>query len=256
LNPGPEGNLLIEVYDGSDALARACGVRFITVVRNAVDARGIATVALAGGATPKDLYNLLATDAEFRASTPWPKIHFFFGDERDVPPVDAQSNFAMVNGALLGHLPAHTTNVHRVHTEHQDASAAAREYEDELAVLFHRHHAIVSGFPRFDLVLLGLGPDGHVASLFPDSFALDEKKRWVVATWVAKLNTNRVTMTLPVFNQAAEIIMLVAGQEKAEIVGRVLGRVPAQGRLPAQLIQPVNGICRWMLDKAAAGQLA
>ncbi len=152
-------------------------------------------------------------------SIPWDKIYFFWGDERHVPPDDAESNYRMANEALLSKVPVPPGNVFRIHSEEKDASIAASQYEQTLQQFFH---LAPGDFPRFDLIYLGLGPDGHAASLFPDSAALNERRRLVVANWVEKFKTDRITFTFPVLNAAACVVFLASGPDKAAIVHQVL----------------------------------
>ena len=239
----------IEVFATAADLFHAAAEEFIRVARTAIGAQGRFTVALAGGSTPKALYSLLASNY---ANFAWNRVFLFFGDERHVPPTDSESNYRMVNEALLTKIAIPAENVFRVPAENPDASAAAAEYEGQLRRFFE----IKPGeFPRFDLVLLGMGPDGHTASLFPDSAALDEQSRLVVANWVEKFKTHRITFTFPVLNRAAEVMFLTSGGEKAEMVRQVL-----EGKntppLPSQRVQPSDGKLLWMLDEAAAAKLA
>jgi len=239
----------IEVFATAADLFHAAAEEFIRVARTAIGAQGRFTVALAGGSTPKALYSLLASNY---ANFAWNRVFLFFGDERHVPPTDSESNYRMVNEALLTKIAIPAENVFRVPAENPDASAAAAEYEGQLRRFFE----IKPGeFPRFDLVLLGMGPDGHTASLFPDSAALDEQSRLVVANWVEKFKTHRITFTFPVLNRAAEVMFLASGGEKADMVRQVL-----EGKntppLPSQRVQPSDGKLLWMLDEAAAAKLA
>ena len=238
----------IEVVATPGDLFRAAAEEFIRAARTAIGAQGRFAVALSGGSTPKNLYSLLAAGYTDFA---WNRVFFFFGDERHVPPTHAESNYRMVNEALFSKVAVPPGNVFRVPAENPDADAVAAAYEGQLRKFFE----IKTGeFPRFDLILLGMGPDGHTASLFPESAALAEQTRLVVANWVAKFNTHRITFTFPVLNHAAEVIFLVSGAEKASIVHQVL-----EGRntpsLPAQQVQPTNGKLLWMLDEPAASQL-
>jgi 6-phosphogluconolactonase len=253
-NPLQTKNEFVEVFPDVASLTRAAAQRFVRLAQEAVAMRGVFTVALSGGSTPKSLYTLMAADQNLRISIPWSKIHFFFGDERHVPPDNTESNFRMANEALFQRLPPDETNVHRIHTEQSDAARAASEYEDDLAEFFQGHRLVVEGFPRFDLIFLGMGPDGHTASLFPDTSALRETNRWMVANWVEKFKAYRITITFPVLNNAAEVILFVAGFEKASMVAEVLERTAHAPQYPVQMVQPHNGIKRWMLDEAAAAQ--
>jgi len=219
--------------------------------KEAVEERGRFTLALSGGSTPRNLYNLLATNA--RTSLPWDRMFFFFGDERHVPPTDNDSNFRMANEAMLSKAPVPQANIFRVPAENPDASAAAEAYEQSLQKFF----ALEPGqFPVFDLILLGLGPDGHTASLFPGTAALQDKTRLVVANWVEKFNTFRITFTLPVLNAARCVAFLVSGTDKAPALESVLQSDAPGEQYPAKLVHPANGKLIWLVDRAAASGLA
>jgi len=238
----------IEVLATAAYLFHAAAEEFVGAARAAIGAQGRFTVALSGGSTPKALYSLLASNY---ADFVWNRVFLFFGDERHVPPTDAESNYRMVEESLLTKIAIPSENVFRVPAENPDASAAAAEYEAQLRRFFE----IKSGeFPRFDLILLGVGPDGHTASLFPDSAALDEQSRLVVANWVAKFNTHRITLTFPVLNRAAEVMFLASGADKAEMLHQVLEGKNAPP-LPSQRVEPSDGKLLWILDEAAASKL-
>ena len=229
-------------------LFHAAAEEFVRVGKAAIAARGRFTVALSGGSTPKSLYSLLAAQ---HAAFNWDHTFLFFGDERRVPPDHPDSNYRMVKEALLTKLSIPADNVFRVNAENPDAAAAALEYETEL----RRFFALTSGdFPRFDLILLGMGLDGHTASLFPGSDGLKEQSRLVIANWVEKFNTHRITFTFPVLNHAARVMFLASGPDKADMVHQVL-----EGKhtppYPSQQVQPINGTLLWMLDEAAAAKL-
>ena len=222
--------------------------QFVRLTTDAVQARGRCTVALTGGSSPKGVYQLLGAPA-FRARVRWSEIHFFWGDERHVPPDHPDSNYRMAVQAMLSHVPVPPANVHRMRGELPDAERAAREYEDAI-----RRCVEGQTIPRFDLIHLGIGTDGHIASLFPGSAGLEERQRVCVANWVPKLNAYRITLTLPVLNAAHLVTFIATGVGKASIVQRVLqdrGEPP----LPAQLIQPTHGELWWMLDRGSAGEL-
>ena len=220
---------------------------FAAQAAEAVQARGRFTVALSGGSTPKTLYALLAT----KPGIPWDKVYFFWGDERHVPPDDPESNYRMVNEALLSKIQVPAGNVFRIHAEENDAAAAAQQYEQTIKDFFH----LSSGqFPRFDLIYLGTGPDGHTASLFPGTAALNETQRLVVANWVPKFNTHRLTFTYPVLNAAACVTFLASGPDKAPILHEILENSAAG--LPSQKVQPTNGKLIWLVDEAAASKLS
>src|SRR6202040_3888746 len=221
-------------------LFQAAAEEFLRIASEAIAQRGRFTVALAGGSTPKNLYALIAANAS--TTLPWDKMFFFWGDERHVPPDNPDSNYRMANEALLSKVPVPAANIFRVPTENPDASAAAAAYEQTLRKFFD----VAAGeFPRFDLILLGMGPDGHTASLFPETAALNEKVRLVVANWVEKFHSYRITFTLPVLNHAACDMFLVSGKDKADMVRRVLADQNAD--LPSQKVHPADGGLLWLL---------
>jgi 6-phosphogluconolactonase len=242
-----------QIYQDADALAKAAALEILHLAQQNVSERGIFTLALAGGSTPRKLYTLLGTDPEFRAF-PWNETHLFFGDERHVPPSHIDSNYNMVNSTLLnsGLVPA--ANVHRVRAELPDANMAALDYDVEVHSFFTPGMRMDT-LPRFDAVLLGMGPDGHTASLFPGSKALEEKERWVVANWVEKFNSARITFTFPVINAAKKVLLLVAGADKTDMMVEVLVNRRGEEAYPVQSVKPVDGEKVWMLDRAAAERL-
>ncbi len=231
------------VFDTPEQLALATAHQFLEYARVVSAKLGWFSVALAGGRTPKRVYELLASD-EFRGGVDWSKVHLFFGDERAVPPGDLESNFRMAVESLISKVPIPAGNVRRILGETEVAESALA-YERELRAYF----AGLS-WPGFDLVLLGMGTDGHVASLFPDSEALEEGNRWVVATRNTQ-GQNRISLTIPAINHAARIMFLVTGSEKAATLARVLNDT-APDQLPAQLI---HGSVEWFVDRAAASLL-
>jgi 6-phosphogluconolactonase len=244
----PEEAGKILVLDDASQVARLAADRFAELARAAIDERGRFSVALAGGSTPKRAYELLSSD-EYKDQLDWSKVHIFFGDERCVPPDDAESNYRMANEALLSRLPLTPQNIHRIQAV-GDAVAGARLYEDELRTYFND-----APWPSFDLILLGMGDDGHTASLFPGSPALNEQQAWVAANWVEKFNAFRITLTVPAINHAAHIVFLVTGENKAERLAEVLSGERELERLPSQLINPVSGSLEWFMDKAASARL-
>ena len=246
----------VEIFTDVAALTSEAENLFVRLAQDAVAKRGIFTVALSGGSTPKGLYTSMVTDNSLRAAIPWPQIHFFFGDERHVPSDSPGSNFRMVNEAMFLRLPPGSAHIHRIFGELADAAEAASRYESEMRDFFESHGLVEEGFPRFDLIFLGLGPEGHTASLFPESLALRETHRWVLANWVEKLKTHRITLTFPVLNNAGDVVLLVAGSAKAQIMADVLERTADVPKYPVQSVQPRSGTERWMLDKAAASQLS
>ena len=232
-------------------LFQAAAEEVLRAATHAVAERGRFTIALSGGSTPRNMYTLIAANAA--TTLPWDRMFFFFGDERHVPPDDPESNYRMANEALLSKVPVPPANVFRIPAENPDADAAAEMYEQTLRKFF----ALAPGeFPRFDLILLGIGPDGHTASLFPETAALQEKTRLVVANWVEKLNTSRITLTLPVLNHARCVAFLVSGIDKAAALHEVLeGKAPAE-KYPSKLVQPSEGKLIWFVDRAAASELS
>jgi 6-phosphogluconolactonase len=238
----------IEIFPAASNLFHAAAEEFMRAARTAIGAQGRFTVALAGGSTPKGLYSLLATNY---TDFVWNRVFLFFGDERHVPPTDAESNYRMVNETLLSKIQVPSENVFRVAAENADASAAATDYESKIRKFF----ALKAGeFPRFDLILLGMGPDGHTASLFPDSAGLKDNEHLVIANWVEKFKTHRISFTFPVLNRAAEVLFLVSGADKASVLAQVLQGDPSLA-LPSQKVQPSDGKLLWMLDEAAASKL-
>src|SRR5215471_17280579 len=233
----------IQVVATSADLFHAAAEEFIRVGRSAIGAQGRFTVALSGGSTPRGLHTQLARDY---AGFSWNRTFVFIGDERYVPPDHPDSNFRMANETLLTQVAIPPENVHRVHTELPDPQQAAAEYEADTRKALELR---AGEFPRFDLVILGLGPDGHTASLFPGTEGLKQQSKLVIANRVEKLNTFRISFTYPVLNNAAEVMFMVSGSDKADAVRGVLkGATPP---LPAQGVQPANGKLIWMLDEAA-----
>lgn len=232
-------------------LFQAAAEEVIRAAKESIATRGRFTIALSGGSTPKSMYTLIAANAS--AALPWERMFFFFGDERHVPPDSPESNFRMANESLLSKVPVPAANIFRIPTENPDAAGAAETYEETLRNFF----AVKPGeFPRFDLILLGLGPDGHTASLFPETPALQEKSRLVVANWVEKLKAYRLTLTLPVINAAGCVAFLVSGTDKAVVLREVLeGKEPGE-RYPSKLVKPNEGKLIWFVDRAAASELS
>lgn len=243
----------IRVVPEADAFYSAAAAEFLQSALNAVQAKGAFNVALSGGSTPRELYSRLATDRALRAQVPWDKITFFWGDERHVPPDHPDSNFRMVNEAMLSRVPVSSAQIRRIPGELADASGAASGYEQTLRDFFH----LADGqFPRFDLALLGMGPDGHTASLFPGTKAVHETQRLVVANWIGKFYSRRITLTAPVFNQAARVLFLVRGEDKAPALKAVLEGPREPEQLPAQLILPASGGVVWLVDIPAGRMLS
>jgi 6-phosphogluconolactonase len=244
-----------EVYILKDnpAIARRAAEEFVKMAQSAVRQNGSFSVALSGGSTPKLLYSLLAKDAELRATVPWDKMQLFFGDERHVGPDDPQSNFKMAAESMFNKAPLKQEQIHRMKGEYPDAEKAAQEYEQELRTHFHLKN---KELPRFDLVLAGMGDEGHTLSLFPGTKALHSEGRAVVHNWVGKLDTDRVTITAPTANNAVMILFMVAGKDKAPALKSVLEGPYEPEQLPAQLLQPTNGKLLWLVDEAAGSMLS
>jgi 6-phosphogluconolactonase len=245
-------NREIRILEDAKGIAQTAAAEFLDAAREAVQEKGSFTVALAGGSTPKVLYGLLASNPLLQAKVPWSKIQFFFGDERHVPPDNAESNFRMASEAMLSKAPVDPKQVHRIKGEKRNAAQAAEEYEQELRASLR---LAADQLPRFDLVLLGMGPEGHIASLFPGTKALREERRLVVSNWVGKLYTDRITFTPPVLNNAARVIFMVHGEEKAPALKAVLEGPYEPEQLPAQMVHPKQGKVLWLLDPSAASML-
>ena len=217
------------------------------VAGGAIAERGRFTIGLSGGGTSKPIYARLAAD--YRDRIAWEKVHIFFGDERCVPPDDARSNYRMVREAWFDHSAIPSENIHRIHGE-DDPTLEALRYEQEIA-RFYR----TAAFPALDLVLLGMGDNGHTASLFPGAAALGETARWVVAQYVEVMTTWRVTFTAPLINAARQVAFLAEGAGKAQMLCNVLEGPYQPDVWPAQLIQPVSGELHWLVDAAAAAKV-
>ncbi len=238
----------ITIVETPDALADLAARLFVQAAAESIAEHGRFMVALAGGSTPRGLHARLAADP-LRARVAWRETWVFFGDERCVPPTDRDSNYLMANETLLAHVPVPPGQVFRIRGEAPDAALAAAEYEGRLCAAFERAPVC------FDLILLGMGLDGHVASLFPGSPALDEKDRLAIAVDVrAAVVPRRITLTLPVLNAARRVLFLVAGAEKTRSTADALGN-PASA-LPAARVRPPEGAVTWLLDRAAAANLA
>ena len=238
---------MIRVFDDPEALSRGAAEFFVKVAKDAVAQRGQFSVALSGGGTPRRTYELLA-QPPLRDQVDWDKVHIFWGDERCVPADDPRSNARMAREALLAHVPIPAGQVHPMDCL-PVPEEGARRYEALLRAFF------ADGEPRFDLILLGLGENGHTASLFPGDPALTETERWVAPVYVAEQDLHRLTLTAAFINQARVVAFLVAGAAKAAVVREVIQGPRDPRRLPAQLIHPEPGELHWLLDKAAAGEL-
>ncbi len=238
----------VEVVKDAAAIARAAAELFVTLVAQAARARRPFHVLLAGGTTPKALYTLLAS-AEYRSRVAWERVAFFFGDERAVPPDHPQSNYRMATEMLFRPLGIAESSIHRMKAEAEDLNAAAAAYEGELRASF-------GAFPRFDLILLGMGSDGHTASLFPGSPVLKERARWVAPVLDApKPPPRRLTVTLPVLNAGHQVLVTVAGRHKAPALREVLEGTASPEQYPAKCVQPGPERLLWLVDEAAGAEL-
>ncbi|MDH5181805.1 MAG: 6-phosphogluconolactonase [Gammaproteobacteria bacterium] len=237
------------VYADADSLYQSAADFWVAQAQRAILAHGRFIVALSGGNTPAGLYRLLA-QSPWRDAVVWSKVVFFLGDERFVPHTDDNSNYKMITAALLQHLPLMPAQIQLIDTNHATADAAAQAYE---LVLSKELPVAANGLPEFDLVMLGMGADGHTASLFPGTPALDETEKKVTAVYVEELSVWRISLTLPVINQARQVMVLVCGADKAPVLAEVF-QPDSQLMYPIQRVQPVGNI-QWFLDEAAASRL-
>ena len=241
----------VRVLEGAEALAQAAAAEFLSATGEAAAQRAHrrrrAFRRIDAAAAVR-----AARGRRLSARVRWARIHFFFGDERHVRPGDAESNYRMAAETMFAQVPVPPENVHRIRAEDPSAESAARAYERDL----EEHFRLAPGqFPRFDLVLLGLGTDGHTASLFPGTKVLSEMRRRAVSNWIGKLDTERITLTAPTFNAAAEVVFLVSGEDKAAPLKSVLEGPYEPTQLPAQLIRPAAGRLLWLADRDAAKKL-
>lgn len=238
----------VTVFPDEDALGRAAAGLFLALSREAIASRGRFSTALSGGSTPRRLYELLG-EKPYRDAVDWQRVHVFWVDERCVPGDHRESNFRSAFDTVLSLVPLPTENIHRIKGE-AGPERAAREYEDDIRTFFG-----APGMPAFDLIILGVGEDGHTASLFPDSPLLNERVRLAVPVYLEKLKLNRVTLTLPVLNNAARVLVLATGEKKAEVVREIL-EGPGNARRPAGLVRPAHGAVQWLIDKKAGQKLS
>lgn len=238
----------IEIYPDVASLARAAAEAVVKLAAEAITARGRFSIGLSGGSTPRTLYALLAS-TPFAGRIDWANVHIFWGDERCVPPNHPDSNTRMARETWLDHVTIPASQVHRMRGE-LDPGPAAEEYEQLLRTFFTQ-----AAGPRFDLLLLGMGDDGHTASLFPGTPALHENIRWTVANYVEKLKAWRITLTPPAINAAAHVRFLAAGESKAAVLHDVLRGPYLPEKYPSQLIRPTSGHLVWMVDTAASSLL-
>jgi len=239
----------LRLFVDTDALHFAAAQRWAQLAEAAIMARGKFHVALSGGSTPRALYRRLA-NPEFANRVAWDRVHIYFGDERAVPPDHPDSNYRMAKEALFDHVPIPPPQIHRIEGERADIHEAATRYSQLLAT---RLPLSAQGVVQFDLLLLGVGADGHIASLFPGTPVLHERARFVEAVRVEKLDSWRITVTLPVIDHARHVVILVSGENKAEIM-RNLTKGRRMPPYPVQLINP-HGVLEWYVDSAAAALL-
>ena len=239
----------LRIFADPQALAEAGAELFRRLADEAVQQRGRFMVALSGGSTPRALFGLIASQP-YRDQIDWGRVHAFWSDERAVPPDDGQSNYRMAHESLLERVPIPAAQVHRMPAERTPLADAADEYADEIVRVFGS-----AGTPRFDLVMLGMGDDGHTASLFPETEGLREQHRLVVPNYVPKLDANRMTFTPVLINAAAGVLFLIAGAAKADALHAVLEGPREPRRYPAQLVSPADGALHWYVDEAAGAKL-
>ncbi len=243
----------IRILADGAGIAKRAAQEFVQAAAAAIRVKSSFNVALAGGSTPRALYSLLVNDPTLRSQVPWDKIHLFFGDERHVAPDHPDSNFRMAMEAMISKSPLKPEQVTRIKGEYPDADQAALEYEKALREYFKLKDA---EYPRFDLVLAGMGNEGHTLSLFPGTKALHADGRVVVRNWVGKLYAERITLTAPAASNAAQVIFMVTGADKAPALKAVLEGPFEPEQLPAQLLQPQNGKLLWLVDTAAGSMLS
>jgi 6-phosphogluconolactonase len=246
------GNYELKIVAGDAALYQAAAKAIVDKIDTTFSEKNLFTIALSGGSA-QHLYTLLTDDVSLRDRIPWANIHFFWGDERHVAPDHAESNFRMAYETMLSKIPVPPENIHRVHAEIADAEKAAAEYEQQIRSFFELQSGQI---PRFDCVLLGMGPDGHTASLFPATAALHEKQRLVMANFVEKFQAYRITLTAHVINNAGIIIFVVSGENKAKTLKAVLKGEPQPELYPSQLIRPAHGKLLWLVEQSAAWPLS
>lgn len=242
----PESPGELRVYAEGEQLANAAAELFVKIAAESIGARGCFRVVLSGGSTPRRVFELLATEV-FSKRVDWDRVDIFWGDERYVPAEDRDSNYRMTHEALLSHVPAPAANVHRVPTNISPPHAAAEAYENNI----WRRFGDSFSMPQFDLIYLGLGANGHTASLFPRSQALQERGRLVLADFVPEVDQWRISMSVPLLNHGRTVAFLIAGEEKKQVLREVLLGPHDPERLPAQLIAP-EGKLLWLVDAAAA----
>jgi len=243
----------IRILADPAAITRRAADEFVKAAAQAVAKKSVFNVALAGGSTPKTLYALLADDPNYRSKVPWDKLRVFFGDERHAPPDSNESNFHMATEALFSKGVLTSDQITRIKGEYPDTEKAALEYEQALREYFKLKDG---EFPSFDLILLGMGDEGHTLSLFPGTKALRETRRIVARNWVGKLYTERITLTATAANHANQVMFLITRADKAPALKAVLEGPYEPEQLPAQYIQPLSGNALWLIDRDAAKMLS
>jgi 6-phosphogluconolactonase len=241
-------NWKIEVLSDLEALSLRAASIFVSASRNSILAKKRFAVAISGGSTPISLYALLGSET-YRNRVDWQHVHFFWADERCVPKDHEESNFKMAFERLLSKVPIPDENLHRIRGE-EDPERGAKEYEEDVRRFFG-----MSGLPIFDLIILGMGGDGHTASLFPGSKSLEETTKLAVPVFLNESQRDRITLTLPVLNNADQILFLIAGPSKAAVLSEILGDGEKKKCFPAGLIRPAHGNMIWLIDQEAAGKL-
>jgi 6-phosphogluconolactonase len=236
--------------DDLESLSQEAARRWLAIAQEAVSEQGKFSIALSGGSTPRRLYQIMAS-SPYKEQTPWAQTHVFWGDERRVAPGDPESDYRMARETLLDHVPVPPDQVHRMLGEGL-VSSTVRDYENKLKRYFELG---ASDWPRFDLVLLGLGADGHTASIFPGTRAVSDLTNMVIVFEIPQLHAERITLTRRVFNNSRNILFLVSGADKAPALAATLEGSALPSKYPAQIIQPTNGELVWLVDKAAAADL-
>jgi len=237
----------IKISPDKNKLMQESAAYIAVLIKKSIKEKDRCTFVLSGGSTPKSLYETLASE-KYRETIEWSKVYLFWGDERCVPPDHPDSNYRMVKEALIDHIDIPQRNVFRIPAE-QEPGEAAREYEETIK----KNVGGSMQFPVFDIILLGIGEDGHTASLFPGTTAIDEKERWVTGVYVPQLNTHRITLTLPVINNGRDVIFLVAGESKADVVRKIINGKGLP--YPAAHINPVQGKLVYLIDEAIGARI-
>ena len=239
----------IAIYPDIDILSHEAAQYIVRIATASVKSHGRFTIALSGGTTPRKLYGLLGSEP-YRSQIDWTLVHIFWSDERCVPPDSEESNYHLAHEVLLSKISIPAVQVHRMPADMSDRNAASQEYTNEMRRVFG-----TDGIPNFDLIQLGMGPEGHTASLFPHQAALHEQQRLVVPVSVPKPPPDRLTFTPPLLNAARNVLFLVTGNDKADALHAVLEDPYNPDEYPAQIVRPPNGEVTWMVDTAAAAKL-